>query len=106
MLTGKQKHHLRALGHKLKPLIRIGKKDVDNSLITETNAALDYHELIKIRVLEGCLLDQHEASSMLAEACSAEVAQILGKTFLLFRAAKKPVIILPHPEKPAKPKTS
>jgi RNA-binding protein len=106
MLTGKQKHHLRALGHKLKPLIQIGKKDVDNSLITETNLALDHHELIKVRILESCLLDKHEASTMLAEACSAEVAQILGRTFLLFRAAIKPVIVLPHPEKPAKTKTS
>jgi RNA-binding protein len=88
MLTGKQKHHLRALGHKLKPLIQIGKKDVDDSLITETNAALDHHELIKVRILESCLLDKHEASSMLAEACSAEVPQILGKTFLLFHTLK------------------
>ena len=29
MLTGKQKRYLRALGHKLKPLIKIGKKEVE-----------------------------------------------------------------------------
>jgi RNA-binding protein len=105
MLTGKQKHHLRALGHKLKPLIQIGKKEIENALIIETNAALDHHELIKVRLLESCLLDKHEASEMLADACSAEVAQILGKTFLLFRSANKPVIMLPQPEKSAKTKT-
>ena len=104
MLTGKQKHHLRALGHKLKPIIQIGKKDIENALIAETSAALDHHELIKIRLLDSCLLDKHEASDVLAEACSAEVAQILGKTFLLFRSAKKPVIILPPIGKPAKTK--
>ena len=105
MLTGKQKHHLRALGHKLKPLIQIGKKEIEDALIIETNLALDHHELIKVRLFESCLLDKHEASEMLADACSAEVAQILGKTFLLFRSAQKPVIILPQPEKPAKTKT-
>jgi RNA-binding protein len=104
MLTGKQKHHLRALGHKLKPLIQIGKKEIDDALIIETNAALDHHELIKVRLLESCLLAKHEASEMLADACSAQVAQILGKTFLLFRSGKKPVIVLPQPEKPAKTK--
>ena len=106
MLTGKQKHYLRALGHKLKPLLLIGKKEIDDALIIEAGAALDHHELIKVRLLESCLLDKNEASAMLAEACSAEVAQILGKTFLLFRSAKKPVIILPQQEKQTRTKTA
>jgi RNA-binding protein len=95
MLTGKQKRHLRALGHKLKALIQIGKKEIEEALIAETNAALDHHELIKVKLLESCLLDKHEASGILADACGAEVAQILGKTFLLYRPATPPVIVLP-----------
>ena len=106
MLTGKQKHHLRAIGHKLKPLIQIGKKEIDDALIAESDAALDHHELIKVRLLESCILDRHEASEMLADACSAEVAQIIGRTFLLYRSAKKPVIILPEPEKTSNRKTA
>ena len=74
MLTGKQKRHLRALGHKLKALIQIGKKDVEEALISETNAALDHHELIKVKLLESCNLDKHEASTLLATACNAEVS--------------------------------
>jgi len=104
MLTGKQKRHLRALGHKLKPIIQIGKKEIEEALISETNAALDHHELIKVKLLESCLLGKDEASAMLAEACGADVAQILGKTFLLYRPAEKPVITLPAEEKPAKAK--
>lgn len=95
MLTGKQKRHLRALGHKLKPLIQIGKKEIEPALITELNVSLDHHELIKVKLLESCMLDKHEASATLAEACEADIAQVLGKTFLLYRAAKPPVIILP-----------
>ncbi|MBC7961355.1 MAG: ribosome assembly RNA-binding protein YhbY [Steroidobacteraceae bacterium] len=102
MLTGKQKRHLRALGHKLKPLIQIGKKEIETALIDETNASLDHHELVKVKLLESCLLDKHEASGTLSEACQAEVAQILGKTFLLYRPAKTPVIILPAADKPDK----
>lgn len=100
MLTGKQKRHLRALGHNLKPLILIGKKEVEESLITEANAALDAHELIKVKLLESCLLNKHEASEMLASSCNADIAQVLGNTFLLYRAAKTPVITLPKPEQP------
>jgi len=102
MLTGKQKHHLRALGHNLKPLILIGKKEIEEALIAETSGALDHHELIKVKLLESCLLGRQEAASTLAAACGAEVAQILGKTFLLYRPADKPVIVLPKSDKPAK----
>ena len=101
MLTGKQKRHLRALGHILKPVILIGKKEIEEALIREANAALDHHELIKIKLLESCLLDRREASAMLADACGAEVAQILGKTFLLYRPATPPVITLPKTYKPS-----
>jgi RNA-binding protein len=101
MLTGKQKRHLRALGHKLKALIQIGKKDIEEALITETNAALEHHELIKVKLLESCTLDKHEASTMLASACNAEIAQVLGKTFLIYRPATTPVIALPTADKQA-----
>jgi RNA-binding protein len=104
MLTGKQKRHLRALGHKLKPLIQIGKKELDEAQIAEANASLDHHELIKVKLLESCMMDKHEASETMAEACKADVAQILGKTFLLYRAATPPVIVLPKAD--ADPKTS
>ena len=106
MLTGKQKRHLRALGHKLKPLIQIGKKDIEEALIAESKAALDFHELIKVKILESSNLDKHEASECLSEACQAEVAQILGKTFLLYRAAKTPVIILPKADSTKKTKSA
>ncbi len=95
MLTGKQKRFLRALGHSLKPLIQIGKKELEEGLIAETSAALACHELVKVKLLESCLLDRHQAAEELSEACNADVAQILGKTFLLYRAAEKPTLVLP-----------
>jgi RNA-binding protein len=95
MLTGKQKRHLRALGHKLKAVIQIGKKEIEQALIYETNVALDHHELIKVKLLESCMLDRKEASETLAAACGAEIAQLLGRTFLLYRPADPAVIALP-----------
>lgn len=95
MLTGKQKRHLRGLGHGRKPVVLIGKKEVDSGVVQETEAALACHELIKVKVLENCPLDRHEAAEALAEATGSEIAQVLGKTFLLYRPAEKPVIVLP-----------
>ncbi len=102
MLTGKQKRHLRALGHSLKAIILIGKKEIEEALVNETGAALAHHELVKVKLLESCLLDKHEAAEALAEACGAEIAQVLGRTFLLYRPADPPVIALPKPDQPSK----
>ncbi|BEH10746.1 MULTISPECIES: ribosome assembly RNA-binding protein YhbY [Geobacter] len=95
MLTGKQKRHLRGLGHSLAPVITIGKGEISEALVKETDEALEHHELIKVKILESCLLDRHEAAEELASACGADVAQVLGRTFLLFRRAQEPKLELP-----------
>lgn len=99
MLTGKQKRFLRGLGHSLKPVITVGKGEVSESLIAETIKALDAHELIKVKLLETCTLDRNKVAASLAEGCSADVAQLLGRTILLYRPAKEPRIELPKADK-------
>jgi RNA-binding protein len=95
MLTGKQKRYLRALGHSLKPVINVGKSEVSEALIHETSIALDAHELIKVKLLESCIMDRNEVAGLLADACGADVAQLLGRTILIYRQAKEPKLILP-----------
>ncbi|MBJ6801478.1 ribosome assembly RNA-binding protein YhbY [Geomonas propionica] len=95
MLTGKQKRFLRALGHGLKPVIQVGKSDVSAALIKETIEALASHELIKVKVLESCLMDRHSVAEELCTACEAELAQVLGRTLLLYKQAKEPKLELP-----------
>lgn len=95
MLTGKQKRYLRGLGHDLKPVILVGKGEVGEALIEETTAALASHELIKVKILESCLVDRHEVAETLAEACGAQVAQVLGRTVLLYRKSAEPKLELP-----------
>jgi RNA-binding protein len=95
MLTGKQKRYLRALGHGLKPVVTVGKGEVNEALLRETNEALASHELIKVKILESCFTDRHEVGEQLSEACGAEVAQVLGRTLLLYKAAEEPKLELP-----------
>lgn len=95
MLTGKEKRHLRGLGHGLKPVVRVGKNEFNDSLAEETGAALAVHELIKVKMLESCEMDRHEVAEKLAKAAGAEVAQILGRTFLLYRQGEEPKIEFP-----------
>ena len=96
MLTGKQRRHLRALGHPLKAIVQIGKGGLDDGLIAAVDRALADHELVKIRVGEAASLDRHEAADALAAKTRSEVAQVLGKVVLLYRPdPEKPTIELP-----------
>ncbi|PLX80115.1 MAG: ribosome assembly RNA-binding protein YhbY [Desulfuromonas sp.] len=95
-LSGKQVRHLRGLGHHLNPVVMLGKDGITDALVAATDEALTAHELIKVRLQEGCLLDRKSAASDLAAKTGSQVAQVLGKTFLLFRAnPDDPVIKLP-----------
>ena len=94
-LSGKQVRALRALGHHLHPVVMIGKGALSEAVLASLEEALAAHELIKIKLQEGCDLDRRAAAAALAEACPASVGQILGKTILLYRAGEPPVIELP-----------
>lgn len=104
-LTGKQRRALRALGHHLDPVIQIGKEGVSAALVEAALRALFDHELVKVKVLEASPLDRHEVAEALAEACGAEVAQVLGRTLLLYkRNEEAPKLALPDLPLPPKPK--
>jgi RNA-binding protein len=95
-LTGKQRRHLRALGHHLSPVLQIGHEGLTDSVVAQANAQLAAHELIKVKVSEGSPLPRHEAAEQLASATSSELAQVLGRTFLLYKPRDKdPAILLP-----------
>jgi RNA-binding protein len=95
-LTGKQRRHLRALAHKLRPIVQVGKGGIDDGLVTAIDRALADHELVKVKVGEGAGLDRHGAALELASRTKSELAQVLGNVVLLYRAdPDDPEIVLP-----------
>jgi len=95
VLTGKQSRYLRGLGHNLQPVVMIGKHHLSKDVIKAANEALEIHELIKVRIQEGCLEDRKIVASELATETGSAVVQVLGKTFLLYRPAEEQTINLP-----------
>lgn len=88
-LTGRQRRHLRKLGHELHPIVLVGQRGVSDNLIENVAAGLLAHELIKVKVHDGEALE--ETAATLCEATGAHLAQTIGKTILLYK---------PHPEEP------
>ena len=96
MLTGKQKGYLRSMGNEMDPILQVGKGGITESVVTQTNEVLEVRELIKCRVLQNCSEEPKVVAAELAEQVGADLAQVIGRNFLLFRASKnKPVIVLP-----------
>lgn len=96
-LTGKQRRHLRALGHALAPVALIGKGGLTDPFVDGLDQALRTHELVKLKLLETAALDRHEAAAELARRTNSEVAQVLGGTILLYRPdPDQPRITLPR----------
>lgn len=83
-LDGKNRRKLRALGHHLEPVVIIGHQGLTEAITAAVEQALYDHELIKIKVNEGPA-DRHEAADELAKQTGAEIAQVLGRTILLFK---------------------
>jgi len=81
---------LRAIGHKLKPVVIVSGKGLSEGVIAELDRALTQHELIKIRLAVG---DRSTRAALGAELCAATGAQLvqsIGNILLVLRRARKP----------------
>lgn len=100
MLTSKQRAFLRGLAAAEDTIVIIGKGGITENIIIQMNDALKARELVKGRVLENSLLTAREAADALSETCRAEVVQVIGSKFVLYkRNEQKPKIELPKAKK-------
>jgi RNA-binding protein len=96
VLNGKQRRFLRGLGHHLEPVVQVGKEGLSEGLVGALDAALDQHELIKVKLGESVGGERRTIGAALAEAAASELVQVLGRTVLLYRRrAEDPAIQLP-----------
>ncbi len=95
-MTSKQRAYLRKLATQLDTILYIGKNGINHNVSVDADAALEAHELVKGRVQEASPLTPREAAQQLADENHAQVVQVIGMRFVLYRPAKKPVIVLPE----------
>ena len=87
-LSSSERQKLKALAHKLDPVVSIGGKGLTEAVIAEIDFALKSHELLKVR---AGAMDRHEREEAMSSICArtgAEAVQHIGKIFVLYR--KKP----------------
>ena len=93
-LSGRERKHLRGLAHHETAIVQVGKEGVTTAVRRQVAQALDDHELIKVRVGDGCAEDRGAVAEDLARALGAHLAGSVGNVLILYRQ---------HPNKPKVP---
>lgn len=84
-LTPKNRQHLKAKAHKLKPVVLIGNNGLTANVNAEIDRALTDHELIKVKVASE---DREERLQCFTDICTAhhaELVQAIGRIGILYR---------------------
>jgi len=76
---------LRARAHALRPVVIVGQAGITPGVMNEINVALDYHELIKVRVNAADREQRREMVSRICGDTGAELIQSMGHIVTLFR---------------------
>lgn len=90
-LDGKQRRKLRALGHHLAAVVQVGHEGVTPGVVAALEQALWDHELVKVKLASEDRDTRRKQALALATATGALVAQVLGRTVLIYK---------PNPDEP------
>lgn len=90
MLTSKQRAHLRSIAQSYNTIFFVGKQGIGEELIKQLDDVLNVRELIKVGVQENCEFTEREAADQIAEQLRADVVQVIGRKFVLWRRSRDP----------------
>lgn len=89
MLNSKQRAELRGMANSLEPIFQVGKGGVNDQLIRQVDETLEKRELIKVTTLETSPESSREAADKIADSVGADVVQVIGRKFVLYRKSKE-----------------
>jgi len=98
-LTGAQKTHLRGIGQRLEPALRLGKGGLTPAFYSELHLQLKAHELVKLRFLGVERSDRPAVCAQIADEGRCRFVGAVGHTALFYRQhpdATKRTVELPQ----------
>lgn len=100
MLTSKQRAYLRSLANSIDTVLMVGKGGLSDQIYKTADEAITARELIKGKVLETCEFSVREVADTIADEINADVVQVIGTKFVLYRMNEdEPNIVLPRSKK-------
>jgi RNA-binding protein len=96
MLTGKQRSYLRGIANAIPTIFQVGKDGISDNMVKQVDDALEARELVKGNVLRNSGIEARDACEELSEMLNAEIVQIIGNRFVIYReSVENKVIELP-----------
>lgn len=89
-LSQDRKKSLKAIGHKLNPVVMVAGNGLSESVLIEIDRALEDHELIKVKFAVGDRDLKKELLERTEKATRSTLVQSIGNIGLFYRAAKQP----------------
>lgn len=89
MLNSRQRAQLRGMANGYETIFQVGKGGIGDQLIKQVDEALEARELIKLRVLESAGITARIAADEIAPQVGADVVQVIGTRFILYRQASE-----------------
>ncbi|WP_027080480.1 ribosome assembly RNA-binding protein YhbY [Luteimonas mephitis] len=97
VLTAAQNRFLRGQAHDLKAMLQVGGKGVTDAVVAEVAAALEHHELIKVKIAATDREARDAIIASLAERSDAALVQRIGHVAILYRPSEEQRrIVLPR----------
>jgi RNA-binding protein len=84
-LSSKERAALRGEAHHLSASVHVGQHGLTDNLRQTLDDALRTHELVKIQFGRNADVDVKDTANDLAQAMSADIVQVIGKTATLYR---------------------
>ena len=88
MLNSRQRAQLRGMANDMETIFQVGKCGITENTIKQVTDALEARELIKLRILETCPTSVRETADEIAEKTAADVVQVIGTRFVLYKESK------------------
>ena len=88
MLNSRQRAQLRGMANDFETILQVGKMGISENTVKQVEDALEARELIKMSVLETSPVTSREAADELAKKTCADVVQVIGRKFILYRESK------------------
>ena len=88
-LSSRQRKYLRGLAHPLEPIVHVGKGGVTESIVAQVDRALDSHELIKVRFVDGKEEKAGLVAAIVAGTGAVEAGRV-GHVAILYRQQTDP----------------
>ncbi len=76
---------LKALAHKLKPIVTVGQHGMKDSINDELAIAIEFHQLMKVKINLGDRVERDKLVEELIKEHNAELVQRIGNIAVLYR---------------------